>query len=238
MTYWMTIGNLGDIAATMPIAIGIVAIFARRHAWHLAGWWILLFFFGLAVVVISKIAFIGWGIGNQALDFTGFSGHATRAMAIFPILGFLIAKNYSNFMQVIFLIVGAGVGVVVGISRYLLHVHSWSEIVAGWMLGATISFCFIFTLRHWKNISFYSPFLVVAVVPLFIAPYIEPTPTQHWLTNFSLYLSGHDQPFTRARWRDTAPDQVSNFERQAVMASLNLPHMPLSINHQTIDEKI
>jgi membrane-associated phospholipid phosphatase len=200
MTYWMTVGSLGDIAATMPIAFGIVAILSIRRAWRLAAWWILLFFFGLALVVISKIAFIGWGIGNQALDFTGFSGHATRAMAIFPVLGYLLTKKSNSSMQGIFFAVGVAAAIIVGISRHRLHMHSWSEIYFGWMVGATISYCFILMLRQWKHISLYSPVLMIALIPILVIPYIEPTPTQHWLIQFSLYLSGHDQPFTRERW--------------------------------------
>ena len=33
------------------------------------------------VVCISKLAFMGWGIGIREIDFTGFSGHTALSTA-------------------------------------------------------------------------------------------------------------------------------------------------------------
>ena len=41
----------------------------------------------------SKVAFIGWGLGLSALDFTGISGHAMIASAVYPLLLGTLAAN-------------------------------------------------------------------------------------------------------------------------------------------------
>ncbi|MDO8700923.1 MAG: phosphatase PAP2 family protein [Undibacterium sp.] len=228
MIYWTTISNLGDIAATAPLAVGIAILFIVRRAWLLAMLWIILFVFGLGLVIVSKIAFVGWGIGHQALDFTGFSGHAMRAMAIFPVLGYLAAKKTPFSTQITSLVICTTVGTIVGISRLLLHVHSWSEVIAGWILGTAVSFCFIFLLRNWNNISFYPPLIMVALMPLVITPYLKPTPTQHWIINLSLYLSGHDQPFTRDDWTHSALRQAGDVPTIQVKAYSPSSQVPLS----------
>jgi hypothetical protein len=190
------------------------------------------------LVLISKIAFIGWGIGNQALDFTGFSGHAMRAMAIFPVLGYLLTNKKNTSMQRIFIFIGVGIAVTVGISRHTLHMHSWSEIFFGWMLGATISYCFILSLQQRRHISLYSPLLIIALVPVLLVPYIEPTPTQHWLTRFSLYLSGHDQPFTRERWEIDAANQGGRLQGNRRKVALDfLPAILAKYENRSLPKK-
>lgn len=224
MNYLATISNLGDIAATAPAAACIALFFIMQRAWQLAIWWIILFFCGLVLVVVSKLAFAGWGIGYQALNFTGFSGHAMRAMAILPVLGYLVAKNNPRTAQITMLIISACAGTVIGISRLLLHVHSWSEVIAGWVLGTVVSFLFILILRNWNNNSFYPPMIVIAVaafMPFVITPRFTPTPTQDWIIALSLYLSGRDQPFTRDDWRFSPPSQAANTPSKQARTSSN-----------------
>lgn len=224
MNYLATISNLGDIAATAPVAACIALFFIMQRAWQLAIWWIILFFCGLILVVASKLAFVGWGIGYQALNFTGFSGHAMRAMAIFPVLGYLVAKNNPRTAQITMLIVSACAGTIIGISRLLLHVHSWSEVIAGWILGTVVSFLFILILRNWNHSSVYPPMIVIAVaafMPFVITPRFTPTPTQDWIIALSLYLSGRDQPFTRDDWRFSPLSQVTNMPSKQVRTSSN-----------------
>jgi membrane-associated phospholipid phosphatase len=201
MNILTAISNLGDIGVTTPIAGCIAVFFALRQDWKLTAWWVILFAFGLSLVVVSKVAFVGWGIGYQELDFTGFSGHAMRAMAIFPVLGYLVVKKKSIHTQTVFFMLGIGLGLIVGISRQLLNVHSWSEVIAGCVLGLAVSVCFVLILSSSKQFSFYRPLLIIAMVPILMTPYLKPTPTQSWIIDFSLYLSGHDQPFTRNDWQ-------------------------------------
>jgi hypothetical protein len=77
----------------MPAALIITIWLLTGRLWHLAALWCLLFGIAMLAVVATKIAFLGWGIGSEALDFTGISGHAARATAIFPVLFYLGLQN-------------------------------------------------------------------------------------------------------------------------------------------------
>jgi membrane-associated phospholipid phosphatase len=210
MIAWTTLSNLGDIASAMLVAVGIAGFFFMRRAWQLALCWMGLFGCGLMLVVASKVAFVGWGIGHQALDFTGFSGHAMRAMAIFPVLAYLAAGKSPIFIRVIAVIACSLVAALVGFSRYLLHVHSYSEVIAGGLLGAILSGGFILILRKKHTISFYPPLIILAFTPLLIPAYLGPTPTQGWIIELSLYLSGHEQIFVRDGWKFVTPANIAN----------------------------
>ena len=56
---------------------------------------------------------------------------------------------------------------------------------------------FASTERHWAM----SRMLVVLCLPIvLVAPRVEPVPAEQWITEAALYLSGRDQPYTRAMW--------------------------------------
>src|ERR1700748_3192602 len=59
---------------------------ARSTAWR----WLAGVVAATAVTTASKIAFLGFGFGSAAIDFTGFSGHSMYATAILPVLGAIV----------------------------------------------------------------------------------------------------------------------------------------------------
>lgn len=226
MITWTSLSNLGDIASAMLLAAGIAGFFFMRRAWQLALCWMGIFGGGLMLVVASKVAFIGWGVGHQAFDFTGFSGHAMRAMAILPVLAYLAAGKSPVPVRIIAIFTCSLVGVLVGLSRYLLHVHSYSEVIAGGILGAILSSWFIFILRKSADMAFYPPLLILVFLPLLIPSYLGPTPTQGWIVKLSLYLSGHEQVFVRDGWKFVTPANTVVISTPGLRVSL-----PSSVLH-------
>lgn len=216
MNYWATISKLGDVTTSSSLALGIFALFALQHAWKLASHWIMLFSVGTMAVVVSKVAFIGWGIGSQELDFTGFSGHAMRAMAIFPVLAYISVQQNTFISKVIAIISCVALGAVVGVSRFILNFHSWSEIVMGSILGLSLSFCFIYLLRNYRDKYFPQPIALTGLLPLLFMLHTDPTPTQHWIVGFSLYISGHEQPFVREGWQFSKPGQTDYLQNSKI----------------------
>ncbi|BBO99780.1 hypothetical protein SFSGTM_04890 [Sulfuriferula nivalis] len=165
-------------------------------------WWLLLFLGAMSIVVASKIAFIGWGIGSREYDFTGFSGHVTRAMSITPVLLYLLTQRASAMMRLGAIALGVGFGTLIAVSRIMVHAHSLSESIAGWLLGGTISFVFIYLLHKAPPIRAHYGLIALGLVGLiFATPFVEPTPTQRWITQAALYLSGHDRPYIRVTWQ-------------------------------------
>lgn len=205
MISWMTITNYGGINMMAPAAVAITAWLVSARAWRLAVWWLALFTTGLAVVVASKIAFFGWGMGIRSLDFTGFSGHSMRATAVVPVLFFLLLQKAPPLARATGVLLGLLFGVMVGISRLVLHAHSVSEAVAGCMLGALISFGFIRILSAEQEIAFNHSLVALSLAGLLAVPYAAPVPTQRWIIDAALRVSGHDRPFVRNGWKLAPP---------------------------------
>jgi membrane-associated phospholipid phosphatase len=134
--FWPTVTHLGNSALLLPAALVLALWLVKtRHA-PLALAWGLSFGTAVLLVLATKLAFMGWGIGSAALDFTGISGHATVSTAVFMMGVWLAVADRSRRLQVLGIACGLLVGLLVSVSRVVLKAHSVSEVVAGFALGA------------------------------------------------------------------------------------------------------
>lgn len=143
MTMWESITQWGNSTLLLPAALFIAGDLWSGESPRLGGRWVVAFGIAVSVVLISKIAFLGWGVGIRAIDFTGVSGHATLAAAVFPTLGWRIIQERSRSIRGSAVAVGAAVAALVGLSRIALHTHSVSEVVAGLIIGGLVAWLVI-----------------------------------------------------------------------------------------------
>ena len=189
MISWMKITNLGDVAVMAPVAALITAWLIINHPFKNAVLWCLLIAAGMGLVIASKIAFVGWGIGIASLGFTGFSGHTMLATAIIPVLFYLILQKASPAVRLSGIFIGILCGIMIGISRLVLQAHSVSEAVSGCALGAAVSLSFIWLLEPSKKPVPHRILIALSLMVLLAAPYIKPTPTQEWISDLVIYFS-------------------------------------------------
>lgn len=198
---WMQITRLGGSASMLAAAAVVLAWLIVGRAWRLAVWWVLLFVGGMGVVVISKLAFLGWGVGIRSLDFTGFSGHSMRVGAVLPPLFYLALNRWRPWVRGVGLVLAVAIAVVVGVSRLVLHAHSPSEIVAGTVLGWIVAAWFLLLCRRWSAPPTRVWVAAVGLVAVGLAWQANPLPTQRLLVKTALFLSGNERPVIRVEWR-------------------------------------
>ncbi len=200
---WYHLSALGGIAVTAPLGVAIAVWLAAAHCRRRALYWCLLFGATLLIVIISKIAFLGWGVGIEAVHFAGFSGHAARAAAVFPVAAYLALCGRPKLWR--YVAVGAGVLLALGVtlSRVMVDTHSVSEAILGAMLGLACAAAFIALVR--SNRQFQpSPVLIALSLALLCIPYKgEAHSSQQWMTGLALGLSGADRVYTTATWGPT-----------------------------------
>lgn len=197
MIPWTHITGFGDSVVLLPAAAAIAVWLITGRAWRMAWWWCVLFGGGLTIVAATKIAFIGWGIGNSALDFTGISGHAMRAAAVFPVICYLLLQRSPPVVRNLGVALGLAIGALITISRVMVNDHSVSEAVAGCIMGSALSLGFIRLSSHWPKPYLNRWIVGFSLLALFPTSYAEPAPTNQWMTSVALYLSGHDKPYVR-----------------------------------------
>ena len=130
MDSWINFTHFGGSTVMLPAALVITAWLIVGRAWRMAFWWCGLFCAGLLLVLATKIAFVGWGVGIRAIDFTGVSGHAMRATAVMPVMLYLILQKTPRPVCAAGVLLGFVFGVLIGRSRLIVNAHSMSEAVA------------------------------------------------------------------------------------------------------------
>lgn len=185
----------------LPVSAIITGWLIAGRAWYLAVRWTSFFVMAVAVVVITKVAFLGWGIGIRALDFTGISGHTMLAATIFPITAHLLLLDKPRDLWVTGIVCASAVALAVGLSRYVLGAHSPSEIVAGLGLGAGVAATVIGSSQRMETPVLHAPTLGAALILTAFLTYGHALDTQHLMIKIALEASGRDHPYSRITWR-------------------------------------
>ncbi|WP_027213034.1 phosphatase PAP2 family protein [Burkholderia sp. WSM2232] len=198
---WYSITSLGGAGMTLPLAFAIALWLAVGYTWRMAAGWLLLLGAAIGVVTVTKLAFLGWGVGVRELDFTGVSGHAMLSTAVYPVALFLMLLRTHPAVRVLGVLLGLAAGMAVGVSRVVLSAHSPSEAVTGCLVGALAALLFV--RMAWTAQPERLSVLPVAVSLMLLAVLMHGVhvPTQRWVTHIALKVSGHDRPFIRAKWK-------------------------------------
>jgi membrane-associated phospholipid phosphatase len=202
VNFWQSLTDLGDAAFLASFAIGITLWLGARPGRRSVTLWVSTFAAAMGIVVATKLAFIGWGVGIRMLDFTGISGHATLAATIFPILGHLACARTPRWIRALGVALAAWLAVAVGISRVILGAHSPAEVVVGLGVGFAVASIVIRctpTLGS-RDLRWLAPLILLGMLGSGSVFYGERAHAQRWLVVIALEVSGHERPFTRASW--------------------------------------
>lgn len=194
--FWHLVTRLGEAQVVVPLALFAAAMHARiPEARPGALRWITLLGLAILVTTATKVAFIGWGIGSAALDFTGISGHTMFAAAVYPPLFAAMASGKAARRSAI----GAGclLALLVGISRVVLGAHSVSEVMAGWLAGGLVSLGAISSGIPVPARLGVAMLAAAALWMTLLPAAAQPIDTHSLVTRLALELSGRQHPFTR-----------------------------------------
>jgi membrane-associated phospholipid phosphatase len=197
---WQVLTRLGEAQILIPAALLMLLVLgARIQTRKLAFNWVALAMVAVLITTASKVAFLGWGLGLAEFNFTGFSGHAMFAAAIYPLLALTVAPSTAPGGSRLAFALGAALALMVGVSRLVVGAHSGSEVVAGLLLGGTASALAV--SRTNPSIARVHPAVPILLLVWFMAmPFKLPGSQTHtWVTRLALSLSGHDTPFTRSQ---------------------------------------
>lgn len=195
--FWMAVSAMGESRLVLPaalVAMVFVAMSERPPVFH----WLWALAIAGTAVLVSKLAFLGWGIGWAAIDFTGISGHSMVSASVYPVLGYAVGNRYSRRAATLTAWTGAALAVLIGVSRLVLGAHSVSEVILGLGVGALVS---VAVLARWpvgrlglRMGAVALAFLLSTMASYSIAPRLH---THDVVVALALTLSGQDTPYTR-----------------------------------------
>lgn len=197
--HWQMLTYFGDSMLLLPSAV-VLAFALFYNTSRLAPVIIWLASFGTAglMVSISKVLFLGFLIGSARYNFTGFSGHTTMSTTFWPIFLWFIARGFSLKRPLILVVFGYLFALSIAYSRLVLHAHSPSEVISGFLLG---SCCSLFFLANQRNVPFkpisIAELLLIIALPLCLVSQGKPATTQHFLGTLAAKIAGMEHPHTR-----------------------------------------
>lgn len=195
---WELLSRLGEMQLMLPIGLALIAWLAWVGEGGRAALWLAMLMFAVGVTAASKIAFIGWGIGSARLNFTGFSGHAMHAAAVIPLLAGCISAGSTSRVRALSLALALALAALVALSRVVIHAHSPSEAVLGFLLGAFAS-CVALAFGHPPHSHLPRWLLATVIAALLLNSSAMPSlPTHDAVTRLALQLSGREKPYTRS----------------------------------------
>lgn len=135
------ITHLGDRDVTIGIGIVVLVYFLIRRWWlHAAVWALTTGLGGLLVKLLKHHFERTRPVHDHALtDSTGWSfpsGHATGAVLIYGMLGYLLIRHTPRAWHIPIALVTVALITVVGFSRVILQVHYLSDVLAGFAVAA------------------------------------------------------------------------------------------------------
>ena len=203
ITAWLFLTRWGNSVLLLPaaicIGIGLWSVGDRT----IAGRWAMGFGAAVVIVLTTKLAFLGWGIGIRDIDFTGISGHATLAASVMPMFAWWLTRERPDAARRVAILVGSALAVAVAVSRVVLSTHSVAEVVAGFMLGSLVAALVIPRKRRDAGTSAFRWAALAGVLVLGIVPGPGDSDEAHGLVvRLALQLSGRSEPVTRQRWLD------------------------------------
>lgn len=194
---WRLITRLGEAQLLLPPLLALLTWFVwRLRARPVAAQWFASLSAATLLTTATKVAFLGWGIGSAALDYTGISGHAMFAAAVMPMLATAAASTAPRWQPVAVALAYALAAVVAG-SRVITGAHSPVESLLGFAVGSAASG---WALWRAEAPHTHAPKMLLAGSLLWLmlgtagAP---PSQTHGWVTQLSLALSGRTHPYTR-----------------------------------------
>lgn len=200
MSGWPIVTWLGDSALLLPCAALIALWLLVPRATRPQGWmWVLCFGATGLLVALTKLLFLGWGMGIAALDFTGISGHTALSTCFWPVALWLMGSRGTHRLRVALAMAGWLLGALIGFSRVSLDAHSVSEITAGFLLGGAASVIFLVRQRRWPHPRIHAQaVLATLLAPLLV---VEPgwrAPTHDFVAWLAVELAQHDRAYARA----------------------------------------
>ncbi|ALV04632.1 phosphatase PAP2 family protein [Roseateles depolymerans] len=217
--FWHVLTRLGEAQLLLPLAaVAVAGLWACKRQRTVVKRWVTGFVLVFGLTLLSKVAFMGWELGIASWDFTGFSGHAVCASAVFPLLAWLgLQAVRSARLRALGLCAALGLAGLIAYSRLPVGAHSASEALLGFDLGAAVALFALWEARPGTDgetsvrvLRRSAGLSLVMVAMLMAAPWFTPPARTHqWVTALSLALSGREHPYTRREMHRRAVSPVA-----------------------------
>lgn len=192
---WMKLVYVGGTTFMLPAAAAIGAWLVVSRGWRVAWWWSLLFLCGLGLIIASKMAFMGWGVGVPSIEFKAMSGHAYLTTSVAPTGMYLLLQGHSAKARAMGVLFGFVFSLAMGACLAFYDFHSIPEIIGGTLIGGAVSLGFIRKSARLPTVPVNPALLASSALVFFVVWQLKPGSLERWMVSAALHLSGSERPY-------------------------------------------
>ncbi len=139
--------DAGDSGVLLPIALVSAILLWLSHSGRAA--WLLLrsVLLAAALIAVLKVLFLSCA-AHWRPDLISPSGHACLSTAVFGSLGIVAATGRGALTRVSIAVLVAALVGIIAISRVMIGVHTWTEVIVGLLVGAGALLLFAWSYAH------------------------------------------------------------------------------------------
>lgn len=127
-----TITDLGDLAVLLPLVAVLTAWLVAIRQPRAVMWWLVAVALCMGSTAVLKVYFY---VCPPLADLHNPSGHTSLSTLVYGALTLAVATSVTGWKRVPVIFAGAALIVAIGISRVLIHFHSFLEVVLGSVIG-------------------------------------------------------------------------------------------------------
>ncbi len=129
------LASLGDLSVVLVVAAILFAHLAASRRWRASLWWAATVFGCTATTFLLKLGFYSGDLSLSGVALQNPSGHAAMSAVIYGSTAWVISSDMRRWPGRAVLALG-WIGVAaIGLSLYLLRMHTAADVLAGWALG-------------------------------------------------------------------------------------------------------
>ena len=126
--------HMGDTALLAPVA-GVFAILLWRADVQVAQAWCLSLVLAVVVTLGAKLLFLACAPEFGAGHLRSPSGHASLSLTVLGNLGIVLGHGRRRTTKIVVVLLLSSIAAGVAVSRVMLGLHSWAEVLAGGAIG-------------------------------------------------------------------------------------------------------
>lgn len=170
----LAISFLGQYSVLLPLVLTVFLYFAWHKRWHTALHVLLLGFLAVGAAEFFKYIVHSprpWGIVTSPSGHSFPSGHAVLSLAFYLGILMLIDRNKNlRFPFLVYTLAGTLI-LLIGASRIYLGAHWFTDVLGGWLLGASVLMIVILSYNRKFEFAVPSTGLIVTVFLTLFASY-------------------------------------------------------------------
>jgi membrane-associated phospholipid phosphatase len=201
---WHWPSALGNAAQVLPLLACVALLLAMqsREARRGAAQWLIVAVAAGGIVAASKIAFYGWGTGVHAWNLTTPSGHTVGALVFWPVFLALLVPPAQTGWRRTAIALGVALALLCGMSRWMIHAHPLSEVLAGLAVGGLATLITLHALRDRHLALSRAATIAGLLFALGACSLLQPfaLPSERWFAQCGAWLAGRDAPLSRKLW--------------------------------------